>query len=551
MDPNLMSCPTCSHTVSNIAEACAYCGAILVKEGQPPQTDDNEPNEPGENAQVVASPPPLSQDEIPPTDKISDEAGETHLAATGQSESNVLQPLADSPAAADTSEPATEAETVSANESVSLEEEIESKHPDDEPELEPKPESAKLIQDLEGDSEIASIEAAWQESVSDADAEPAAEVKQDFKEPEGETAPAVDNVVSIARNKVENGTVTDEIQSLPEPEVVDIAGDETGESETSGENIAELSEIEASQPGSGTPPTLEKPPPLKNFVEVAETIPVEELQPKNETDINIDARAGSLSDLSSGTILLELDDEVEPVAGVSPDKIEETEMSEPQALKIENAAQELSAAIEEQKAALTKVRALKKQKEARAKAQALKKQKEVLAKTQALKKQKEARAKVQASKMQKLVLANVEALKRKKAVQAKAQALTKQKAAQATIEAAKKGDSAAVRTATAADRPKSDRSLQAGTTMQTLLEKFKGRVIGINYDNSAEFKEAQLVEANAEYFCVFVKDKGLLYSYPLKTILTVIEGKNGVDVGDKKQPQKFNAVIKVYPLVLF
>ena len=551
MDPNLLSCPTCSHTVSNIAEACAYCGEILVKEGQPPQTDDNEPNEPGENAQVVASPPPLSQDEIPPTDKISDEAGETHLAATGQSESNVLQPLADSPAAADTSEPATEAETVSANESVSLEEEIESKHPDDEPELEPKPESAKLIQDLEGDSEIASIEAAWQESVSDADAESAAEVKPDFKEPEGETAPAVDNVVSIARNKVENGTVTDEIQSLPEPEVVDIAGDETGESETSGENIAELSEIEASQPGSGTPPTLEKPPPLKNFVEVAETIPVEELQPKNKTDINIDARVGSLSDLSSGTILLELDDEVEPVAGVSPDKIEDTEMSEPQALKIENAAQELSAAIEEQKAALTKVRALKKQKEARAKAQALKKQKEVLAKTQALKKQKEARAKVQASKMQKLVLANVEALKRKKAVQAKAQALTKQKAAQAIIEAAKKGDSAAVRTATAADRPKSDRSLQAGTTMQTLLEKFKGRVIGINYDNSAEFKEAQLVEANAEYFCVFVKDKGLLYSYPLKTILTVIEGKNGVDVGDKKQPRKFNAVIKVYPLVLF
>jgi myosin heavy subunit len=286
-------------------------------------------------------------------------------------------------------------------------------------------------------------------------------------------------------------------------------------------------------------------------VEVAETIPVEELQPKNETEINIDARAGSLSDLSSGTILLELDDEVEPVAGVSPDKIEETEISEPQALKIENAAQELSAAIEEQKAALTKARALKKQKEAQAKAQALKKQKEALAKAQALKKQKEARAKVQASKMQKLVLANAEALKRKKAVQAKAQALIKQKAAQATIEAAKKGDSAAVRTATAADRPKIDRSLQAGTRMQTLLEKFKGRVIGINYDNSAEFKEAQLVEANAEYFCVFVKDKGLHYSYPLKTILTVIEGKNGVDVGDKKQPQKFNAVIKVYPLLLF
>jgi hypothetical protein len=153
--------------------------------------------------------------------------------------------------------------------------------------------------------------------------------------------------------------------------------------------------------------------------------------------------------------------------------------------------------------------------------------------------------------MQKLVMANAEALKRKKAVQAKAQALTKQKAAQATIEAANEGDSAAVRTAARADRPEIDRGLQADTTMQTLIEKFKGQVIGINYDNSAEFKEAQLVEANAEYFCVFVKDKGLHYSYPLNTILTVIEGKNGVDVGNKKQPNKFNAVIKLYPLVLF
>ena len=87
--------------------------------------------------------------------------------------------------------------------------------------------------------------------------------------------------------------------------------------------------------------------------------------------------------------------------------------------------------------------------------------------------------------------------------------------------------------------------------MQDLLKKYEGQAIGINYDNSAEIREAFLEKANGEYFSVFVKDKKLHYSYPLKSILTVIEGKDGVDTGNSKQAQKFNAVIKVYPLVLF
>jgi hypothetical protein len=50
---------------------------------------------------------------------------------------------------------------------------------------------------------------------------------------------------------------------------------------------------------------------------------------------------------------------------------------------------------------------------------------------------------------------------------------------------------------------------------------------------------------------VFVKDQGLNYSYPLNTILTIIEGKDGVGTGKPEQEGKFKAVIKVYPLVLF
>ena len=94
-------------------------------------------------------------------------------------------------------------------------------------------------------------------------------------------------------------------------------------------------------------------------------------------------------------------------------------------------------------------------------------------------------------------------------------------------------------------------SMEANTKMLGLLKKYEGQAIGINYDNSAAIKEAQLVEANDEFFSVFVKEKELNYRHPLKTILTIIEGKDGVETGKSEQKEKFTAVVKVYPLVLF
>jgi hypothetical protein len=571
MDTNLMSCPTCSHSVSNAAGACAYCGSAMVEEQQQPQADDKDV---GQKAQMVESPPPLPQKEIPAADIISDEGGEIPLVATEHSESYVFQQAADSPATAETSEPATEAETVSQNELISVEDEAESKPPDDEQDLKSTPESYRLNPDVENDSEIASTETVGPESVPEADVDAAAEIKQEIQEPEGQTLSAVDNVVSIDRDETQTATVTDDTQSPPEPEVADIAGDGTGESETVGETVAELFETEASQPALATSSTLEKPPPLVKSVEDPETKPVEDLQPKNEgfisidaeagsipeslgstilvevedEGITIDAKAGSIPESSGDTVWLEMDDEVKPGAGELPDKIEKSEKSESQAgaLKVAEDAQGKAAAIEKQKASLAKAQKKNRQAAALAKAQAQKKQDAALAKEQALKKQKLVLAKEQALKKQKLVLANAAALKRKKAAHAKAQALKKQTAAQADIVAAKKNESV-----TAADRPKLDPDLQTNPRMQMLLAKYKGRVIGINYDNSAEIKEAQLTAANAEYFRVFVKDQNLHYSYPLKSILTVIEGKDGVDMGDGKQSNKFIAVIKIYPLVLF
>jgi hypothetical protein len=510
---------------------------MVLKEEQQPQTGEKDV---GEKAPVAESPPPLPQEETPPADILPDEAGETLLAAAEQSDFSLSQQPDDSQEVAETSEPATAAEPVFVDESVSVEDKVESKPPDDEQDFESNPESGKLTQDAEGDSEIALTEAVGLESIPDADTEPAAEVKQDFQEPEGETIPAVDNVIFMARDQVQAESATDEIQSSPEPEVIDLAGDEPGESETLGENIVELVEIEASQQESeaqSTPETFLSP---EKPVEAAKTNPMEELQPKNEADITNDAEARLISESLGDTILLEAADEVQPSAGESPDKIEETAKLEfpAEALKIEKAAQDMAAAIEKQKAKLAEAQKIKTQKAALIKAQALKMQKVALAKARDLKKQK-------------MILAKAAALKRKKAAQANAQALQKQEAAQAGIETTKKDEIAATKTAPAAGKPKVVRSLEANSKMQNLLGKYKGQAIGINYDNSAEIREAQLVEANAEFFSVFVKDKRLQYSHPLKTILTVIEGKDGVDAGDSEKRGKFNVVIKVYPLVLF
>ena len=87
--------------------------------------------------------------------------------------------------------------------------------------------------------------------------------------------------------------------------------------------------------------------------------------------------------------------------------------------------------------------------------------------------------------------------------------------------------------------------------LQKLLKKYVGKTIGINYDNSAKIASAQLIEINNEYLTVAVESKGLHYHFPLPTVLSIIEGAsdNGVPTGAANEV--YDAVIKIYPLVLF
>jgi hypothetical protein len=294
------------------------------------------------------------------------------------------------------------------------------------------------------------------------------------------------------------------------------------------------------EPAGGATPALDDTvgASIRNDVGIESAID-EILLPSESEAVDLAAEGpGNLESLDD-TILLDAADEVQlPAAGLS-DKIEETAKSEPKAgtLKIEQAAHDMAATIEQQKSTSAEAQPTKKKDAAPAKAQALKKQKAI--------------AKARALKKQKMIYAKAAAQNRKKEAQAKAQASKKPNATQpgkATVETDEIADA---KTAAELGKPKIVPGWKANFSLQSLLEKYKGQAIGINYDNSPEIRLAQLVEANGEIFSVFVKDHNLHYSYPLGTILSVIEGPDGVDEGHAGKKNKFKVVIKLYPMLNF
>ena len=212
---------------------------------------------------------------------------------------------------------------------------------------------------------------------------------------------------------------------------------------------------------------------------------------------------------------------------------QQTEKVKQDALKKQQEAQAKAEALEKEKAAQAVAMKKKKLALAQAQAEALKKQKAAQAKAEALKKRKAARARAQASKNQ-------------GTAQARADALKKQRAAQERVEACAQE----VQCASSCQQLAAVANMNHYERLLGLLKRYKGKAIGINYDNSSEIREAELVDANEEFFSVRVKDKKLKYSYPLNTILTIVEGQEGVETGEGDKKARFDAVIKVYPLVL-
>ena len=558
-----MNCAKCGHTVAETAEACAYCGAAIVSGDSPLQPGEEVP---GTAAQSVES-SPLPGDDFPPVLDMADESANTPEGFEVNIDAKPSSQIQPNETRTESNEPSAEAVSGAQDQSSDADGQIDLQLPGDEPivELDAKNTAKDPEQGFDPDTVSAEIKKPELKPDTLGDPEYPVDLEQHAAEGAAEVIPLAGNVSAKA--------ASDDSPGLPEMPVLEVSGEEPSESETLGADILELVSAEASEAESTRPQASEA---AKSSDEPAVEKQAE-ISPDPAPD-GSDEKDGELA-----AILLTSDDDLQSVTPSLPADVEETlkkeesekpvELAAPttrgpaksddsseavesqakaeviqgqtealvsvEALKIEKAAQELAEAQEKQKADIAKAKALKKQKLKLAKSQALKKKKAAVLKVQALKEQKEARLLKQQREAQ--------ALREQK----EARVLKKQKEAQVGIEKGIK-EMAAGSNPPEIDNPDMiNHSMEASAKILGLLKKYEGQAIGINYDNSADIKEAELVEANDEFISVFVKDKELNYSHPLKTILTIIEGKDGVGAGKPAQEAKFNAVIKVYPLVLF
>jgi len=179
-----------------------------------------------------------------------------------------------------------------------------------------------------------------------------------------------------------------------------------------------------------------------------------------------------------------------------------------------------------------KAEELRKKKLEEAKAEELRKQKEEEAKTEALRKQQEEEAKAEELRKQKEEEeAKAEAL-RKQEQEAKAEALRKQQEEEAKELQKRINDIIDV--------------LKPKMKIKDILKKYEEETIGINYDSSTEFKGANLVKVGDDIFSILIMDKKLMKSFPLRNIMSITEGVNGVSIDNMEGRPPFPIIIEVY-----
>ena len=72
MDTNVLSCSKCGHTVSESAEACAYCGTAVSSDEAPSAPDVESSGVPAQ----AAEPSPIPQDDSAGKTEIPDVAAD-------------------------------------------------------------------------------------------------------------------------------------------------------------------------------------------------------------------------------------------------------------------------------------------------------------------------------------------------------------------------------------------------------------------------------------------------------------------------------------------
>ena len=138
-----------------------------------------------------------------------------------------------------------------------------------------------------------------------------------------------------------------------------------------------------------------------------------------------------------------------------------------------------------------------------------------------------------------------ELLEKKEKEEEKAEALRKQKEEEEKAEALRK------------QKEEEERELQKRIEditnvlkpkpkIKDLLKKYEGQTIGINYDSPTEIKGANLVKVGDDLFSILILDDELMKSYPLKNIMSIIEGVNGVSARNMEEKSQFSIIIQVY-----
>ena len=145
--------------------------------------------------------------------------------------------------------------------------------------------------------------------------------------------------------------------------------------------------------------------------------------------------------------------------------------------------------------------------------------------------------------------AKAEALIKQQEEEAKAEALIKQQEEEAKAEALRKQKEEKIEEEKKDLQKKADdiiNVLKPKTKIKDLLKKYEGQTIGINYDSSTEIKCANLVKAGDDLFSILIMDDELMKSYPLRTIMSIIEGVDGVSTDTMEGKSPFSIVIQVY-----
>ena len=147
-------------------------------------------------------------------------------------------------------------------------------------------------------------------------------------------------------------------------------------------------------------------------------------------------------------------------------------------------------------------------------------------------------------KMQEEEEARTEAIRKQKEEEARAEALRKQKEVEARTEALRKQEEEEAKKHQKRIDDIID-ELKPKNKIKDLLKKYEGEMIGINYDNPSEISGANLVKVGDDIFSIII-DNDLIKSFPLRNIMSITEGKNGISIDKMEGKSHFSIIIEVY-----